>query len=152
MHFSTPDYTFENEDETDEVGWEMKQYVENSFPEQGRFVAGHPIEVFLEPNPFKNMTSVGCYDVINGKWEVGPQILSLDSDPLVEYYGRCEKLTRDILDEVRQAIMKAYEAATLINQTKDEQFKRERYAEFLKCAKKCGEMFDRIKKIRSSFN
>lgn len=34
----------------------------------------HPIEVHFEPHPWQCFMSVGCYNVLEHKWEVGPDI------------------------------------------------------------------------------
>ena len=49
-------------------------------------VALHPIEVYMQPNEFQDYMSVGCYDVFEKKWEVGPYIVPQDYQPLAVWF------------------------------------------------------------------
>lgn len=45
----------------------------------------HPWEFFFQSNPYSDMGSCGCYDLMNDKWLTGPQIVPLEFDPFQEY-------------------------------------------------------------------
>ena len=40
----------------------------------------------MQPNEFQDYMSVGCYDVFEKKWEVGPYIVPQDYQPLAVWF------------------------------------------------------------------
>jgi hypothetical protein len=37
------------------------------------------------------MMSVGCYNVLENKWEVGPELVDVDYDPMANIYFKSKK-------------------------------------------------------------
>ena len=64
-----------DEDAVKEFGWAFKKdFIENyieKFPADSK-IGTHPFEVYFNPNPFQCFMSVGCYNFLEKKWEVGP--------------------------------------------------------------------------------
>jgi len=60
------------------------------------FIAGyikhHPIEVYIQINPYQEYLSDGVYDLLNDAWIKGPKIVSMEFDPYEEY--------TDLIDDV----------------------------------------------------
>ena len=65
----------DDEDAVKEFGWAFKKdFIENyieKFPADSK-IGTHPFEVYFNPNPFQCFMSVGCYNFLEKKWEVGP--------------------------------------------------------------------------------
>lgn len=53
--------------------------------------------------------SVGCYDVLNKKWEVKPSLMPLKFDPYSEYYLDVQKRINLFSTELRNIILSIYE-------------------------------------------
>ncbi len=54
-------------------------------------IGTHPLEVYFSPNPFQCFMSIGCYNVLEEKWEVGPELKREGFDPVSEYYAAAMK-------------------------------------------------------------
>lgn len=63
--------------------------------------------------------SVGCYNVLEKKWEVGPGIKGQDFDPVSEYYADAMKQVDRILKDIRSIIFEMYEAAFVCKKSND---------------------------------
>jgi hypothetical protein len=63
--------------------------------------------------------SVGCYNVLEEKWEVGPELKREGFDPVSEYYGSAMKQVDKILKDIRSKIFEVYELAFVIKKSSD---------------------------------
>lgn len=70
------------------------------FPEDSK-IGTHPFEVYFNPNPFQCFMSVGCYNVLEKKWEVGPELKDAGFDPVSEYYEAAMRQVDKILKDIR---------------------------------------------------
>lgn len=50
------------------------------------YIGNHPFEVYYQTNEFQDYMSVGCYDFINSRWLVGPELTDPKFNPYSEYY------------------------------------------------------------------
>lgn len=53
----------------------VKKNLESTGQRDMLYVAGHPIEVFFQPNSLQDFMSVGCYSVTKHEWLVGPELV-----------------------------------------------------------------------------
>lgn len=60
--------------------------LKEELPHDDFYVGTHPIELYYQPNFFQDLMSVGCYDVIKQRWEVGPEMTDPSFDPYSDYY------------------------------------------------------------------
>ena len=72
----------------------------------------YPFEIYVQDNIFQDLASIGCYDVLNDTWLVGPDLVPNSFNPYIEFidiFGKVEvscrecdieigKLKRNILD------------------------------------------------------
>jgi len=52
--------------------------------------------VYYQDNPFQDMMSVGCYDVIDDSWIVGPELTDQSFNPYSEYYKDIKKKSKSL--------------------------------------------------------
>lgn len=130
----------------------MKQdYWDNYYPqhEQELLIGSHPIELYVQLNQFKNMASVGCYDVITDEWLVGPDMTDMSFDPYKEYYDADMDSVKFLIDDIRNQILSIYEIAVVILKSKDQSFISQKVGELTVKLASASELLDLIKQSRS---
>lgn len=95
--------------------------------------------------------SVGCYNLLEKKWEVGPEVKSEEFDPVSEYYKDAMKQVDKILKDVREKIFELYELAFVTKKSSDEAFKKERIIEICKKLDDVSKLFKTMKRVRSNY-
>ena len=76
--------------------------------QEDSMIGGHPLEVYFNPNPFQCFTSIGCYNVLEDKWEVGPVMKSENYDPIADLYSDSIKQAKNVIDDIRDMIFDLY--------------------------------------------
>lgn len=156
IDFCAPNATKDDNDEdaVKEFGWAFKKdFIQNymeKFPEDSK-IGTHPLEVYFSPNPFQCFMSIGCYNFLEKKWEVGPQTKSMDFDPVSEYYASAMKQVDKILKDIRTKIFELYELAFVVKKSKDTVFQRKQTKEILKKLEEASKLFKTMKNVRSNF-
>lgn len=112
-------------------------------------VDGHPIEVYFQKNVFQDLMSVGCYDIVNQQWLVGPELNDLDFDPYSEYYTADMRHVDDIIDDIRSVMMEAYEKSLILLKTKDAKFRHTIEKQFMRSTTKAAKLFTKLRKHRT---
>lgn len=95
-----------------EFGWRFKKdFIDNYIEanQEDSMIGGHPLEVYFNPNPFQCFTSVGCYNVLEEKWEVGPAVKSENYDPIADLYLDSTKQAKNVIDDIRDMIFDLYQ-------------------------------------------
>ena len=143
-----------DEDAVKEFGYNFKRdFIENyqdEFTDESH-IGSHPIEVYFNPNPFQCFMSVGCYNVIEKKWEVGPEMKEQDFDPVSEYYADAMKQVDRILKDVRTEIFEVYELAFVNKKSNDQNFKDDTFKDIFKKLDNISELYKTMKRVRSNF-
>ena len=143
-----------DEDVVKEFGWAFKKnFIENymeKFPEDSK-IGTHPFEVYFNPNPFQCFMSVGCYNVLEKKWEVGPEFKKEGFDPISEYYADAMKQVDRILKDIREKIFQIYELAFVSKKSSDQKFKDETFQTIFEKLDDISELFKTMKKVRANF-
>ena len=143
-----------DEDVVREFGWAFKKNVIenyfNQFPEESK-IGTHPFEVYFNPNPFQCFMSVGCYNVLEKKWEIGPELKGQSFDPVSEYYDDAMKQVDKILKDIRDKIFSLYEKAFVAKKSNDQKFKDEQEDEIMKLLEDASDLFHLMKKVRSNY-
>lgn len=143
-----------DEDVVKEFGWGFKKnFIENymeKFPEDSK-IGTHPFEVYFNPNPFQCFMSVGCYNVLEKKWEVGPELKDAGFDPVSEYYEAAMRQVDKILKDIRQKIFELYELAFVSKKSSDLSFKDETFKTIFEKLDDISELFKTMKRVRANF-
>lgn len=80
---------------------------------------GIKTEVYMQPNPFQDLMSVGCYDFLGKRWLVGPDFKDIDFDPYAEYFDNGMKSVDDVIDGIRSIILQMYELSIALLKSHD---------------------------------
>ena len=143
-----------DEDVVKEFGWGFKKnFIENymeKFPEESK-IGTHPFEVYFNQNPFQCFMSVGCYNVLEKKWEVGPELKDAGFDPVSEYYEAAMRQVDKILKDIREKIFELYELAFVSKKSQDESFQKEQAKEIYKRLESVSKLFKTMKRVRSNY-
>ena len=143
-----------DEDVVKEFGWAFKKnFIDNYMKASptASTIGSHPLEVYFNPNPFQCFMSVGCYNVLQGKWEVGPDFKKDSFDPVSEYYFDAMKQVDKILKDIREKIFEIYELAFVIKKSKDESFKKEQTKKLCQKLDDASDLVNTMKRVRSNF-
>lgn len=105
-------------------------------------------EIYMQPNPFQDLMSVGCYDFLGRRWLVGPDFMPIGFDPYAKYFDKDLKSVDDVIDSVRSIILQMYELSIATLKSKDEKFKESASKKLLAAMKKAKHLFDVLRKRR----
>ena len=103
----------------------------------------------MQANPFQDLMSVGCYDFLNNKWLVGPDLLDTDFDPYAEYFMKDLKSVDDIIDGIRSIILQMYELSVGLLKSNDDKFKEQVGKKLHAAMSKASKTFSAIRARRS---
>ena len=137
-----------------EFGWKFKEDFLQNYADsdsEDYMLGSHPFEIFFQPNPFQCMMSVGCYNFLEKKWEVGPELKKPGFDPISEYYPKGMKLVKSIIDDIRSIILDIYEQAFVMKKSSDERFLKQEEKELYKKLAEAGKIYKKMKKARSVY-
>lgn len=115
-------------------------------------IGNHPIEVYFQANPFQDYMSVGCYDVINGKWLVGPEFKPLDYDPYQDLYNQDMRHINGIIGDIRNVILECFETAIAIRNSKDDDFRNYEYGHLKDRMTKAAMIFKNAQEYRKVYS
>lgn len=151
VHISSPEIPVERADAVNKAlrkGFDERYKVDNR---DGCFIGEHPIEVYFQSNPFQDLMSVGCYSLERG-WLVGPEMKGLDYDPYDEYYEEDMGHVRDIIDDVRSVILRAYESAVAYTNSGNEGFRTSRVDELTGILNQASGIFRNAREFRKAYS
>lgn len=149
VHVGSPDVTDENKDELNrELRRKFEEFAAND-PEAAR-IGNHPIEVYLQANPYQDLMSVGCYDIVDDKWLSGPQIVDPDYDPVSDYWDEDMDLVKDVVKDSWKIVRKAWENAMAWKMSRDPEFREERFEEVVEQLEKARKTYDDLRAFRTS--
>ena len=60
--------------------------------------------------------SIGCYDLFEEKWLVGPELKAADYNPWKELYDDAKSQAKFLMKDIRNIILECYEKATAVLQ------------------------------------
>jgi len=89
------------------------------------FIGQHPIELYYQVSEFQDFMSVGCYDLLEGRWEVGPEMTDKEFDPYSEYFDVDMRGVKSIMADVRNTILRPYEKLVAYKNSSDQDFRDE---------------------------
>lgn len=133
---------------TDDVKNAFKDEFAVQYPEYAE-IEGYRVEVFFQKNKFQDLMSVGCYDLLNQRWIVGPEFKNISFDPYAQWYFKDLDYIGDDLDSIRDAVMKAYETSLVFTKTDDALLKKKLSDDLLSQIELASLLFDKIREKRS---
>lgn len=148
VHFNSPRLKTSKADEFNKIFKKAFEDLVVQKPELGT-ANGIRIEIYMQANPFQDLMSVGCYDFLNNKWLVGPDLLDTDFDPYAEYFMKDLKSVDDIIDGVRSIILQMYELSVGLLKSNDDKFKEQVGRKLHAAMSKASKTFSAIRARRS---
>lgn len=148
LHISTPSV---NETNQDEMNRKLRSWFDEEFKKQNpdvTIIGKHPVEVYFQVNVFQDYMSVGCYDVVNKRWVVGPEFKKQDFDPYSEYYEDDQKYISRFVEDIRNIILECYETSLVITKSTDDNFKNEQKKILIDRLHSAKEIFDTARESR----
>ena len=148
IHFNSPKLKKDKADDFNKIFREKFEELITSKPELGE-VNGIKIEIYMQANPFQDLMSVGCYDFINKRWLVGPEMKDMDFDPYAEYFMKGLKSVDDVIDGVRSIILQMYELSLAVLKSNDQKFVEQAGNKLRAAMSKANKLFGALRKRRS---
>ena len=148
LHISTPSV---NDSNQDEMNKKLRTWFDEEFKKQNpdaTMIGKHPIELYFQINVFQDYMSVGCYDVVNKTWVVGPEFKKQDFDPYSEYYEDDQKYIARFVEDIRNIILECYEISLVLSKSSDDNFKDEQKKILIDKLHKAKEIFDTARESR----
>ena len=119
-------------------------------------VAGHPVEVYYQPNEFQDFMSVGCYDLKREQWLVGPELKDQSYDPYSELYKDIKSKSEKLIEGIRTAVMKVYENAVVFKKvdadSQDKDMRQSAFSDFRHSLQDAVEIFDKAREMRKVYS
>lgn len=115
-------------------------------------VGTHPFEVYIQTNKWQDYMSVGCYDVLNSTWLVGPELKATNYDPMSEYFDANMKSVKSIIKDVRSSILAPYELLIAYQNSDRREFKSKMIGELLGKIQQAIELYDQMRKMRKVYS
>lgn len=152
LHFISPELLAKFNNDSDAANKALRETFEAMNVQK---IAAHPFEVYLQSNEFQDYMSVGCYDVLNKKWEVGPELKDSDFNPYSAYYREVQQKSSRFAKDIRNIIFEVYEKAIACKKMlkgNDSTLFQQTLAELKTSLFKAGDLFDDIRKMRKAFS
>lgn len=85
----------------------------------------HPFEVYVQENRFRDLLSVGCYNVMTDRWEAGPTMYADDYDPFEEYFEKIYTTNDELITKIHNFTLSVLEFSytVKVSQRSSESFK-----------------------------
>lgn len=115
-------------------------------------IGTHPIEVYYQTNEFQDYMSVGCYDLYNDRWEVGPELTDQSFNPYSAYYKDIQKYSEEHAKQIRNMIFSIYELAIILQKNIGNDFANTIRPVLLNNLSKVQALYDKLRNLRKAFS
>ena len=146
LHFHSDSLQLNSNEEVDKLNKDLRA----SYKQE--FIGKHPIEIYYQDNKFQDYMSVGCYDVTNDIWEVGPEIADSSFNPYAEYYDEAKKQSEAIASQIRNKILSIYETAIALKKNLGTEFGQNLRGVLLEQLASVQALYDSIRKTRKVYS
>ena len=146
LHFHSDSLQLNSNEEVDKLNKELRA----SYKQE--FIGKHPIEIYYQDNKFQDYMSVGCYDVTNDIWEVGPEIADSSFNPYAEYYDEAKKQSEAMASQIRNKILSVYETAIALKKNLGTEFGQNLRGVLLEQLASVQALYDSIRKTRKVYS
>ena len=146
LHFHSDSLQLNSNEEVDKLNKDLRA----SYKQE--FIGKHPIEIYYQDNKFQDYMSVGCYDVANDIWEVGPEIADSSFNPYAEYYDEAKKQSEAMASQIRNKILSVYETAIALKKNLGTEFGQNLRGVLLEQLASVQALYDSIRKTRKVYS
>ena len=146
LHFHSDSLQLNSNEEVDGLNKKLRA----SYKQE--FIGKHPIEIYYQDNKFQDYMSVGCYDVTNDIWEVGPEIADSSFNPYAEYYDEAKKQSEAMASQIRNKILSVYETAIVLKKNLGTEFGKNLRGVLLEQLASVQALYDSIRKTRKVYS
>ena len=146
LHFHSDSLQLNSNEEVDKLNKDLRA----SYKQE--FIGKHPIEIYYQDNKFQDYMSVGCYDVANDIWEVGPEIADSSFNPYAEYYDEAKKQSEAMASQIRNKILSVYETAIVLKKNLGTEFGKNLRGVLLEQLASVQALYDSIRKTRKVYS
>lgn len=139
---------------SEQINNEIKQIFKQfkiEHPEKA-YVKTHPIEVFFQENEFQDYMSIGCYDLFNNKWLIGPEFTNINFNPYKEYYKDIQNNSENIFQQIRNMIFSIYELAIICKKNINTDFYVSLRTILVERLSNIQELYDNMHNIRKTYS
>lgn len=149
VHVNSPEITEESQEGMNRDLRERFARFSEDNPDAVR-IGEHPLEVYFQWNPYQDLMSVGCYDVNENRWLVGPELRDVGYDPVSDYWDEDMALVEEVVEEVRGIILEVRELCISWKMSGNAEFREERFSEISEFLERSAEIFEDLKAFRTS--
>lgn len=149
LHFKADNMKFNSNDEVDDYNKKLRRRYEKA----GRqYVGEHPIEVYYQESEFQDFMSVGCYNIFEDRWEVGPEFTDPSFNPYSEYYKEIKGKSEELANQIRSKILSIYENAVVLKKNIGKEYEKEVRSMLLEQLAMVQALYDNIRRMRKIYS
>lgn len=149
LHFKADKLKFNSNDEVDEYNKKLRHKYEKA----GKLYVGeHPIELYYQDNVFQDLMSVGCYNLFEDKWEVGPEFTDPSFNPYSEFYKEIKGKSEALANQIRSRILSIYENAVVLKKNIGKDYEKEVRSMLLEQLAMVQALYDNIRRMRKVYS
>lgn len=112
----------------------------------------HPLELYVQGNPFQDLMSAGCYDVGAKRWETGPDLVDPSFNPYGEYMAKIEAEAGKKIAKIRNQIFSLYEMAIVYAKNAGTDFGRNLHKPFADKLDEIAQTYAQARAERRTFS
>ena len=146
VHFLDADVTFNDNMQLEQFQKEVRDRYQKTY------IGKHLIEVYYQDNPFQDYMSVGCYDVLNGEWLVGPEFTNQSFNPYSEYYKEVLAQSESLAKQIRNMIFSIYEIAVVMKKNIGTEFQQNVRQILMSRLEEVKKLYDSIRQMRKVYS
>ena len=149
LHFKADKMKFNSNDEVDDYNKKLRRRYEKAGKQ---YVGEHPIEVYYQENEFQDFMSVGCYNIFEDRWEVGPEFTDPSFNPYSEYYKEIKGKSEELANQIRSKILSIYENAVVLKKNIGKEYEKEVRSMLLEQLAMVQALYDNIRRMRKVYS
>ena len=146
VHFLDADVTFNDNMQLEQFQKEVRDRYQKTY------IGKHLIEVYYQDNVFQDYMSVGCYDVLNGEWLVGPEFTDQSFNPYSEYYKEVLAQSESLAKQIRNMIFSIYEIAVVMKKNIGTEFQQNVRQILMSRLEEVKKLYDSIRQMRKVYS
>lgn len=117
---------------------------------------GHPLQFYYQTDEFQDFMSVGCYDVKNKKWLVGPELKDPSYNPYSELYKDIQAKAGKLINDIRGKVLDVYEKAVVLKKvlthSSDAQTSEYTFTQFFESLHSAVTLYENARQMRKVYS